>query len=118
MAATQSKQRFVKYNANEIIIAVRLSAMTSDLVENVSYAESVDTRFPKRKPCRVSYTIVTPPTARGLLALAVDPEAAVATSSTVCYVPVRAYGSDLAGAVIDVELHFDGSSDGGGYVIP
>jgi hypothetical protein len=104
-AAVQSMPLTLVHNDNEILVSVRLSVMTSDQTENVSY---VSTRAPKRIPRDVRMRIITPPTNRCTMNLSCDPAASTAATQ-LC--PVKVYtemGGDITGAVVDVLLSFDG----------
>jgi hypothetical protein len=124
MAATQVPLGVIDQSDARIIVAVRLSGMTSDEPENVNFA--ADSRFPLAVPKDVRMRVVTPPTARCILQMACNPAAstlvqastpsagtAVAGSLTV---PVRVYteiGGDIAGAVVDVLAEYSMISSGG-----
>ena len=104
-AAVQSSLRCLIANDADIVVATRLSAMTSDQIETLSFATS---RAPKRLPRSVRMRVITPPTARCVMNFSCDESAGSATSQTV---PVRVYteaGGDISGAVVEFELSFDG----------
>ena len=115
-AALQVSPRVLKATGEEIIMCVRLTTMTADQIENVSYA--VIGQAPPRKPQRVDMQVVTRPTAPCVLQLVCNPDAAVAASQ---YVPVRVTteaGGGIAGAAVDIYLHFNAVSSGGMIVDP
>jgi hypothetical protein len=107
-AATQTQPKCLVQNDANVVVSVRLSAMTSDQVENVSYLIS---RAPYAKPREVTMHIITEPTARCGLFMQCDPNAAVITPvATNRYVPVRVYteaGGDITGAVVEIHMSFD-----------
>ena len=123
-AATQTPVGVLDQSDARIVAAVRLSAMTSDQVENVNFA--VDTRFPLSIPKLVRMEIVTAPTARCVLQMECNKTASALVQSTALSgaafvqgtltVPVRVYtelGGDITGAVIDVIAEFGMYSTGG-----
>ena len=117
-AAVQSMPRVLRGGGEEYKIAIRLSVMTADQIENVNYA--VDSRYPPRAPQTVDMIVVTRPTAPCILQLISDVTAAVftvgAVAYTTAYLPVRVtteMGGDISGAVVDVIMTFNGISSGG-----
>jgi hypothetical protein len=123
-AAVQTPIGVLDQSDARIVVAVRLSVMTSDQLENVNFA--ADSRFPLSVPKLVRMEIVTPPTvpcilqmscnkAASALVQATARSAAAATAGSLT-VPVRVYtemGGDIAGAVVDIVAEFGMYSSGG-----
>ena len=108
MAAAIQVPRLVIHNDSEIVVAVRLSVMTSDQIENLNYFLST---APYATPRHAWLEVVTPSLAHSVLQLACDCNAAVLLPrATTRYVPGRVYteaGGDITGAIVDVMLSFD-----------
>jgi len=123
MAASQSPVGVLDQSDSRIVVAVRLSGMTSALLENVNFA--MDSRYPLSVPKLVRMEIVTPPTALCTLQMCCNKAASALVQATArsgqaatagsLTVPVRVYtevGGDITGAVVDIIAEFGMYSSG------
>jgi hypothetical protein len=123
-AATQTPIGVLDQSDTRIVVAVRLSAMTSDQLESVNFA--ADSRFPLAVPKLVRMEIVSEPSARCVLQMVCNKAASTLVQSTALSgqaavagslaVPVRVYteiGGDITGAVVDIIAEFGMYSTGG-----